>query len=99
MAAIGHSESTHMTTDAAHIIAHDSSPQSLGAEIHQDDHGIPLGSTVAITAESFGLEPTIGQLVAATRTRYTLSREDVQLGKVHIHFPRMGFLLKKVEPS
>ena len=99
MAAIGHAESNLMTAEAALIIAHDSSPQILGAEIHQDDHGIALGSTVAITAESFGLEPTIGKLVAATRTRYTLNREDAQLGKVHIHFPRMGFLLKKAEPN
>ena len=99
MAAIGHAESNPMTAEAALLIAHDSSPQILDAEIHQDDHGITLGSTVAITAESFGLEPTIGKLVAATRTRYTLNREDAQLGKVHIHFPRMGFLLKKAEPN
>ena len=67
--------------------------------VDQDDHDIALGSNVAITAESFGLEPTVGRLVAATRTRYSLSREDAQLGQVHIHFPRMGFLMKKAEPS
>jgi hypothetical protein len=99
MAAIGHGTSTQLTAEAALAIAHKSSPAKLGDEIHQDDHGIALGTTVAITAESFGLEPTIGKLVAATRTRYTLSREDTQLGKVHIHFPRMGFLLKKAEPN
>jgi hypothetical protein len=37
----------------------------------QDDHGIPLGSRVVITAESFGPEGTEGELVAATRTHYT----------------------------
>ena len=99
MASIGHGAATQMTAEAALAIARDSSPMILGDEIHQDDHGIALGSNVAITAESFGLEPTVGRLVAATRTRYTLSREDAQVGQVHIHFPRMGFLLKKAEPS
>jgi glutathione S-transferase len=99
MAAIGHGTSTHMTAEAALAIARDSTPSSLGEEIHQDDHGIALGSMVTVTAESFGLEPTVGHLVAATRTRYTLSREDAHVGKVHVHFPRMGFLLKKMESA
>ena len=99
MAAIGHGTSTHMTAEAALAIARDSTPSSLGEEIHQDDHGIALGSMVTVTAESFGLEPTLGHLVAATRTRYTLSREDAHVGKIHVHFPRMGFLLKKMESA
>ena len=99
MASIGHGAATQMTAEAALAIARDSSPMILGDEIHQDDHGIALGSNVVITAESFGLEPTVGRLVAATRTRYTLSREDAQLGQVHIHFSRIGFLLKKADPT
>ena len=51
---------------------------------------------MSITAESFGLESTEGELVAATRTRYTLRRSDARAGTVHVHFPRIGFLLKKV---
>ena len=66
-------------------------------EVFQDEHGIPLGSQVSITAESFGLEPTTGQLVAATRTRYSLRRVDPRAGTVHVHFPRIGFILKKAE--
>jgi glutathione S-transferase len=63
----------------------------------QDEHGIPLGSDVTITAESFGLEPSSGQLVAATRTRFTLRRVDARAGEVFVHFPRIGFILKKAE--
>ena len=63
----------------------------------QDEHGIALGTEVAITAESFGLEVTTGTLVAATRTRYTLRREHEWTGIVHVHFPRIGFVLKKAE--
>jgi anti-sigma factor ChrR (cupin superfamily) len=65
--------------------------------VFQDEHGIALGSDVTITAESFGLEPTPGKLIAATRTRYTLARSDARTGEVHVHFPRVGYVLQKAE--
>jgi glutathione S-transferase len=65
-------------------------------EVFQDEHGIALGSQVSITAESFGLESTVGELVAATRTRYSLRRVDARAGTVHVHFPRIGFVMKAV---
>ncbi len=63
-------------------------------EVFQDEHGIALGAQVSITADSFGLEPTVGELVAATRTRYTLRRRDPRAGTVNVHFPRIGYVLK-----
>jgi glutathione S-transferase len=97
MAAIGHGTSNPMTPAAAIEAAHSSTPTALAHEAFQDEHGIALGSEVVITAESFGLEPTTGQLLAATRTRYTLARTDSRAGVVHVHFPRVGFSLKKAE--
>lgn len=64
------------------------------SEVFQDEHGVALGSQVSITAESFGTESTVGELLAATRTRYTLRRHDARAGTVHVHFPRVGFVLK-----
>ena len=61
----------------------------------QDEHGIPLGSQVTIAAESFGTEPTQGELVGASRTRYTLQRQDPRAGTVLVHFPRIGYVLKQ----
>ena len=65
----------------------------------QDEHGIPLGSRVSVMAESFGPEPTEGELMAATRTHYTLRRTDERAGTVHVHFPRIGYALKAVAPA
>jgi len=48
-----------------------------------------------IHADSFGTEPSAGQLMAATRTRYTIRRTDARAGTVHVHFPRLGFILNK----
>ena len=63
----------------------------------QDDHGIALGSQVTVAAESFGPEKTEGELLAATRTHYSLRRTDERTGTVHVHFPRVGYVLERVE--
>ena len=65
-------------------------------DVFQDEHGIALGAQVAITAESFGLESSEGELIAATRTRYSIRRSDPRAGLVRVHFPRVGFVLKAV---
>lgn len=97
MAAIGHGSATALTSTEAIAIAAASQPLPVDAEVFQDAHGIPLGSPVSVTAESFGLEATVGELVAATRMHYTLRRTDERAGTVHVHFPRIGFVLKKAE--
>jgi glutathione S-transferase len=99
MAAIGHG--TREKLSATDSIALCAASAGAGAvfdhEVMQDDHGIALGSRVSITAESFGPEPTEGELVAATRMHYTLRRNDERAGVVHVHFPRIGYILKKAD--
>lgn len=95
MAAIGHGHSVKRTAEESIQIAKAAQPAPLVNEVFQDEHGIALGTEVVVAAESFGLEPTAGILRAATRTRYTLERHDERAGKVHVHFPRVGFVLKK----
>ena len=98
MKAIG--QGTPGKCDAAEAlqVAHNATPAALPDQTFQDEHGIALGSQVVIAADHFGLEPTEGELIAATRTRYTLRRSDAQTGTVHVHFPRVGFTLKKATP-
>ena len=65
----------------------------------QDDHGIALGSAVTITAETFGPEPTEGELIAATRTHYSCGAKILAPAPLHVHFPRLGYVLRKAEGS
>jgi len=96
MLAIGHGEHTPMTASQAIALAKAAKPAALAPDPHfQDEHGIALGSEVVIHADSFGTEPSAGQLMAATRTRYTIRRTDARAGTVHVHFPRLGFILNK----
>jgi len=96
MKAIGHGEPGKSSSEEALEIAASATPRPLSDEVFQDEHGIPLGSTVVVAADHFGQEPTEGELVAASATRYCLRRIDARVGTVHVHFPRVGFTLKKV---
>jgi hypothetical protein len=96
MAAIGHGHLSKLTSTEAIAIAAAAQPAPHTDDTFQDDHGIAPGSRVTINAETFGQEPTEGILRAATRTRYTLERTDERAGLLHVHFPRIGFVLREV---
>ena len=113
VAAVGHGTMKKFSSAEAVTLAHDATPavlapreipaQAGGAptvlvdNVFQDEHGIALGSRVTIRAESFGPEETEGELLAATRMHYTLRRTDERTGTVHVHFPRIGYVLRKVD--
>ncbi len=102
MRVIGHGSAENIDAQQAIAIAAQAEPAPIGQGLlrdstFQDEHGITLGSQVRIAAESFGLEPTEGSLIAATRTHYSLRRTDGPAGSVHVHFPRVGYVLKKLE--
>lgn len=97
VAALGHGHMSKFTSAEAIAVAAAAVPASVSDETFQNDHGIELGARVTIAAEAFGTEPTEGILRAATRTRYTLEREDERAGVLHVHFPRIGFVLKEVK--
>ena len=100
MAALGHgSMEKYSATQAIAACSSAAGPATVADDVFQDEHGIALGSRVTVTAESFGQEPTAGELIAATRTRYTLRREDERAGIVHVHFPRIGYVLRSATPA
>jgi glutathione S-transferase len=95
IATFGHGQMRKLTAaEAIAVCAGSTRATSQMDEYFQDDHGIALGSQVSLSAESFGSEHTTGELVAATRTRYTLCRTDPRAGRVQVHFPRVGYALK-----
>ena len=97
MAEIGQASFEKLSATDAIAIAQAATPAALHDDVFQDEHGIALGSQVTIRSENFGLEPTQGELIAATRLHYTLRRLDDRAGTVHVHFPRIGYMLKKAE--
>lgn len=100
LAAIGHGQ--HQTLSAQESIALCASHAGQGALLPSgpwvDSHGLEPGTLVSVAAEAFGPEPSVGQLVACTASYYSLRREDERAGQVHVHLPRIGYILKKVQP-
>ncbi len=101
MQAIGHGRVERLDSAQAIAVAAAAEPAPPGGGLlrdsaFQDDHGIALGSQVRIRAESFGAETTEGSLVAATRTHFSLRRVDARAGTLHVHFPRVGYVLHRV---
>ena len=100
MAALGHGQMEKFSaTEAIAVCAASSNSSALSESYFQDEHGIALGSRVTVAAETFGQETTEGELLAATRTRYTLRRVDPRAGTVQVHFPHVGYVLKACLPA
>ncbi len=76
-------------------------PESLQAFLNRgtvdNSHGIAVGQRVGISAESFGLEVSEGELLGSFATHFTIARVDPVAGKVNVHFPKVGFALKALE--
>jgi glutathione S-transferase len=98
MAALGHGRMEKFSAaEAIAACAASTGATALNDTTFQDEHGILLGSRVTVSAETFGQELTEGELLAATRTHYTVRRTDDRAGTVQVHFPRIGYVLKKAD--
>ena len=48
---------------------------------------------MTVRADDYGRDPIEGRLVAVTPERIVIARESGELGLIHVHFPRVGYLL------
>jgi len=92
VAAIGHGDPRAMTGADALAIALAAEPAAAPPHDDADPLGLSPGAPVTVMADDYGRDPVRGQLVSASRHRIVLSREDPAVGRVHVHFPRTGYL-------
>ena len=60
------------------------------------DEDPPLGSHVRIRADDYGRDPVEGELVLIDADEIALHRRDPKLADIVVHFPRLGYDLRKV---
>jgi hypothetical protein len=65
------------------------------AGLSADTHGFAFGEKVVVAATDTGTEPIEGDLYAVTADRVSITREDRRAGRVVVHFPRLGFELRR----
>ncbi len=93
MLAIGHHHSTRLSgADAVALAAATTqhAPVSVLPGL-----GFEAGQAVTVNATDYGLDPVAGTLVGLTPDSVVLQRTDARAGLLQVHFPRMGFQIKK----
>jgi len=93
MRAIGHGDRSEMTPAEALEVARSSEPAVLLDHDPHDPQGLASGAPVTVSADDYGRDPITGTLVAANARRIVIAREDPALGRVNVHFPRVGYVV------
>ena len=94
MRAFGHGSYDQLGSGDAIGIAR-SATAAASAGISGDVHGLAAGEQVVIAATDTGTDPIEGELYAVTRERISIARSDPRAGRVVVHFPRLGFELRR----
>jgi glutathione S-transferase len=92
----GHGRADAMSSEEAIAVAAKASghaPTSVQAA-----QGFEAGEPVVVAATDYGTDPVRGTLVGLSADEIVVERRDERAGLLHVHFPRIGFQLKKDTP-
>ena len=87
---LGHGERTELPARDALHIARVAVPDDAPRGGTPDDDFAPR-ARVRVATEGFARDPVEGELVHATREIVAIGRDDPEVGRVHVHFPRLGY--------
>jgi glutathione S-transferase len=94
MQAFGAGRSTPLGSDEALAIAAANAAGFAPVQV-EPGLGFDAGERVTVTPTDTGCDPSAGALVGLTRDSVTIERIDERAGRVHVHFPRLGFQILK----
>ena len=57
--------------------------------------GFEMGEAVTVAPTDYGRDPVAGMLVGLTNEEVVIERHDERAGTLHVHFPRIGFQIRK----
>ena len=90
--AFGHGTSTPLSSSEALALAHAATTHAATAVAA----GQPFaaGAVVTVTPTDYATDPVAGRLVGLDADEVVIEREDARAGRVHVHFPRIGYQVK-----
>jgi glutathione S-transferase len=94
IAAIGHGQVSDLSSAAALDIARQAEPAAVEPGNDGDTGARKAGDRVSVTPDDTGRDPVSGILVSISAQEIVLARDEADLGRLHVHFPRAGFVLK-----
>lgn len=77
-------------------LARSASPRLLAATAGTEPQGLRPGELVAVAPDDYGRVWVEGELVSAMPNRITLQKVKYAEPHLHIHFPRAGYLVRRV---
>ena len=89
--AMGHGAMTPMEPDEALQIAKAANPVSQPSSDPSDPNGVKPGARIAVTPDDYAFDPVVGTVVLSTIHEIAIEREDPAVGRIVIHFPKIGF--------
>jgi glutathione S-transferase len=94
MSAFGHGDYLEIDGPSALAEARESEPDYFEETVFLED--IDAGAVVEVMPIDYGFHPVRGKLLAARFDEIVVSRNDSDLGTVFVHFPRIGFQVRRV---
>lgn len=95
--AFGHGTHEQMSSADAIAIAH---AAEATAELRfEAERGFAFGQEVSVTPTDYAQDPVTGRLVGLTDDEVALEREDPRAGELVVHFPRIGFQIRKTDTT
>jgi glutathione S-transferase len=93
--AIGHGRRQDLVPADALAVAAGATPIAALDTDPYVSSGLRVGDAAVVHADDYGRDPIAGTLVAVTRDRVTLARDAGDLGVIHLHVPRVGYVLTR----
>jgi glutathione S-transferase len=91
VAHIGHGSPSAMTPDQAIEVARVAEPGDPDDWLSEGQNvGLKRGDWVSVTPDDYG-NPVVGRLLAWQTDEIVIRHEDPSVGRVNLHFPRVGF--------
>ncbi len=95
VSAFGHGRSERLTSTEAIAIASAAGAAGQHAPCRVDAAaGIEAGDEVTVCATDYASDLVAGRLVGLQRDEIVIARDDERAGRVHVHFPRIGYQVK-----
>ncbi len=91
LTALGHGQSVEITPADALSCARTAEPAALLGVDPNDPLNCPAGTPVTVSPIDYAGAPVAGELVATTVQSVSIQRHDPNVGKIVVHFPKIGY--------
>ncbi len=91
---IGHGRPSTLSAADALATAR-SAPPTVVRSGASDIAGVAIGDQIEIMPSDYGLDPVQGELLLVEANHVAVRRNDERAGTVVVHFPRIGYLIRK----